>query len=92
MSRPAHTIDIDRIILTDLDVTPDQAEHIRALIEAELLNLLGREGLPEHLASGGEMAHLIAEPMHMAAAHNDRHLASGVAQHIFRALSAAGRS
>ncbi len=92
MSRSAHTIEIERIVLTDLGMNSERAERIRTLVEAELGSLLGRGGMPESLASGGEVDHLAAAPMHIATAHNDRHLASGVAQQVFRALNATGPS
>jgi hypothetical protein len=81
MRNPAHTIEIDRIILTDLGVTPQRAERIRALVEAELQRLLAQEGWPEGLA-GGEVDHLDAPTMHLAQPHSDVRLASGLAQSI----------
>ena len=81
MSDPAHTVEIDRIVLTDLDVTPDRAERIRALVEAELQHLLAQDGWPDDLA-GGEVHHLDAPTMHVAEPHSDSRLASGLAQSI----------
>jgi hypothetical protein len=81
----AHSIEIERIILTDLGVTPDRAEHIRALVETELQRLLTRgEGLDE--LTGGEIHHLAAPPMHIANAHDDGHIANGVAQSVAQVI------
>jgi hypothetical protein len=82
----AHSIEIERIILTDLGVTPDRAERIRVLVEIELQRLLTRgEGLDG--LTGGEIHHLAAPPMHVANAHDDdRHIANGVAQSVAQAI------
>jgi hypothetical protein len=84
----AYSIEIERIILTDLGVTPDRAEHIRALVGAELRRLLaqseGLEGL-----TGGEIHHLAAPSMHVTNARDDHHIANGVAQSIAQAIHGA---
>ena len=83
-----HSIEIERIILTDLGIAPDRAEHIRALVETELQRLLMRgEGL-EGL-TGSENRHLTAPPMHVADPHDDSHVANGLAQSIAQAIRGA---
>jgi hypothetical protein len=81
MSDLLHTIEIDRIVLTDLGVTPDRAEHIRALVEVELQRLLEQGGWPNGLA-GGEVDHLEALPMHLVQPRSDSRLANSLAQSI----------
>jgi len=76
---------IDRIVLADLGVTPERAEHLRALVEVELQGLLERQGLPDGLA-GGEVPHLDAPAMNFADSHSDSRLANGLAQSIAQAL------
>jgi hypothetical protein len=85
MRDPAHTIEIDRIILTDLGVTPDRAERLRALVEMELQRLLAQDGWPDGLANS-EVGHLDALPVHLAGPHSDSRLASGLAQNITQTL------
>ncbi len=84
----AHSIEIDRIIFTDLGVAPERAEHIRVLVETELRRLLmqgeGLEGL-----TGGEIRHLAALPMHVANPHDDGHIANGLAQSVAQAIRGA---
>jgi hypothetical protein len=81
MRNPVHSVEIDRIVLTDLDVTPDRAERIRALVEVELQRLLEQGGWPDGLAAG-EVDHLEAPALHLAEPHNDSRLANGLAQSI----------
>ena len=76
-----HTIEIDRIVLTDLGVTPERAERLPALVEVELQRLLAQDGWPDGLASG-EVNHLEAPPMHLAQPQTDSRLANGLAQSI----------
>jgi hypothetical protein len=89
MSKPAHTIDIDRIILTDLDVTPERAERIRALIEIELQRLLDGQGVVDGLA-GGELPYLPAPPLALSGQNNDLHLAGGLARSVAQSLRGLG--
>lgn len=89
MSRPAHRIDIDRLILTDLGVTSERAEHIRALVEVELQRLLAREGVADGLA-GGDLPYLQTPALPLAAHSSDQHLAGGLAQRVAQALNGVG--
>ena len=89
MNDPVRTIDIDRIRLTGLEVTPERAERIRALIEVELQHRLERERWPEGLA-GGEVSRLDTPAMHVDRPHSDTHLANSLAQSIAQTLQGAG--
>jgi hypothetical protein len=85
MSNRGHTVEIDRIVLTDLGVTPDRAEHIRMSVEVELQRLLERDGWPDGLAAG-EVPHLDAPEIHLAEPDSDSRLANGLAQSIAQSL------
>ncbi len=85
MSDPIRTVEIDRIRLTGLEVTPERAERIRGLVEVELQRQLGRERWPEGLA-GGEVSRLDAPTMDVDRLHSDGHLASGLARSIAQTL------
>ena len=88
---PMLRVDIDRIILTGLEVTPYRAEHIRTQVEAELQHRLQREGLPQGLASG-QMNRLHAPEMHLAEPHSDSSVAGALAGNISHALRDTGSS
>jgi hypothetical protein len=85
MSYPIRTVEINRITLTGLQVTPERAERIRAMVALELQRLLERGRLPEDLASG-EVSHLNAPTMHVGRPHSDGQLADGLARSIVRSL------
>ncbi len=89
MSDPILTVEIERITLTGLEVTPDRAEHIRARVEAELRHRLQREGLPQGL-SAGQVDHLRAPGMRLAGPQSDGSVAGALTGSIFHALRDAG--
>jgi hypothetical protein len=90
MNEPNLIIDIDRIVLTDLNVTPDQAERIRGLVEAELGHLLTRGNFVDSVGNI-EVAHLKAPTIHLGGLHNDNRLANGIAQGIAQSLHGVNR-
>lgn len=88
MTGREHTVDVDRIVLTDLEVVPGRARCIRRLIEAELQRILEREGLPDGLTD--REVHFPGPPMQLVEVHNEACLADGVALSIAHALRDAG--
>ncbi len=76
---------IDRIVLTDLWVTPERAEHIRAMVGTELGRLLERRGLPEGL-TGGHIPSLDVQSVQPAESRSDSSLASSLARNVAQAL------
>lgn len=78
------TVDIERIVLSDLDVTPARAERIRAMIELELQHLLERQGLPAE--RGVNIANMSTPALHLTEIQNDLHVARSLAQSITQAL------
>jgi hypothetical protein len=89
MNDPARTVEIDRIRLTGLEITPERAERVRAMVEVELRRLLERERWPDGLA-GGEVSRLAAPAMPVDRPHSDGRLANGLAQSIAQTLRGAG--
>lgn len=78
-------VDIERIILTGFDLTPDRAERIRAMVERDLQHLLESEGVPDSLTSR-DIANLSATTLDLAATQDDVYLANSLAQSIFRVI------
>jgi hypothetical protein len=91
MSPAAFRVDIDRIVLTGLEVTPDRAEHIRRLVETGLQRQLQREGLPQGMA-GGQVRSLLTPEMHLAEPHSVSSVAGALAGSISHALRNADSS
>jgi hypothetical protein len=89
MNDPMRAVEIDRIRLIGLEVTPERAKRIQGLVEVELQRLLGGERWADGLA-GGEVSRLDASTMHVDRPHSDKHLANDLAQSIAQALRGAG--
>lgn len=84
-----YKLTIDRIVLTDLGLTPHQAEGIRDSLEAELQRMLNQGELPEIPASS-EISRIEAPSMHLAGSHGNSHLARSLAQSIALAMRKTG--
>ena len=78
-------LSIDRIVLSDMDVTAERSEAIRDVLEGELKWLLKREGLKDRLTGNGS-SYLSVVAMHMNEALSDAELASSLARVIVQAL------
>jgi hypothetical protein len=89
MSDPVHSMEIDRIRLIGLEVPPERAERVRAMVEMELQRLLERGRWSEGLA-GGEVSHLDAPTMHVDSLHSDNRLANGIARSVAQTLHDVG--
>jgi hypothetical protein len=86
---PGISVDIDRIVLSSLDLSPDRAEHVRVLVETGLQSRLDREGWAREL-SGSEVVRLEAPGMHLAGPHSDASMADALTNNIVGALRSAG--
>jgi hypothetical protein len=86
MNRRLRSIEIDRIILDGLDVTPDRAERIRLLAAAKLSRALA-EGDTNSVSGSGSIPRLVAPPLEPGAARDDGRLAGNLAQSIARAVA-----
>lgn len=67
MNEPRYTIEIERLVLTGLDLTPWQAEGLRAQVAGELQRLLAQGSQPAagHPSPGlaGQVAQQIAQAL-----------------------------
>jgi len=85
MNDPVRIVEIDRLRLTGLEITPKRAERIRELVEAELQHLLEQGGWPE-VPGSSELSRLDAPTMHLDRPHSDSNFADGLARSIFQTL------
>jgi hypothetical protein len=88
MSTRALDVEIDRIVLRGMEMTPGRAEGLRIMVESELSRILIDEGMAEGLA-GGETTRLQAEPVEWTG--SDHLLARGLAESIAGGLRETGR-
>jgi hypothetical protein len=78
-------VDIERIVLTDLVLSPARAERLRGLVALELQHFLKQEGLADGLVNS-EVSDLSVPMIHPSELQNDNRLASTLAQRVASAL------
>ncbi len=85
MSRYVHSIEIDRIVLSGIELKQDRAERIRTMVEIELQRMLEREGLSESLV-GKEVSRLEMPEIYLTKPYDEEEIVSCLAMSIYRAL------
>ncbi len=85
MSNLTVKLDIQRIVLSGLDLAPDRLNHIQKLVSLELQILLERQGQINTLPRG-EVRHLQLPRIDLVDPQNDNLLAGTLAQSIAQAL------
>ena len=75
-------IEIERLILSGVDVSPSQRVKLQAAIEAELARLVKVFGLPVHLQGGGRIPKLPAD-LSLTNTSNPVQLGQEIAQAIY---------
>lgn len=85
----AISIDIDRVVLSDFEVSPEREESLREMVEARLQLLIEQEGLA---ASPGEsdVLYLSAGSIDPAQIQSDEGLSSALARLILEGLRITG--
>jgi hypothetical protein len=85
MSRYVNSIEIDRIVLSGIELKQDRAERIRTMVEIELQRMLEREGLSESLV-GKEVSRLEMPEIYLTKPYDEEEIVSCLAMSIYRAL------
>lgn len=79
-------IQIERLILEGVDVSPSQRVRLQAAIEAELSRLVTVNGLPSHLQAGGTIPKLPAN-LSLTNTTNPMQLGQEIAQAIYGGMN-----
>src|SRR5688500_10824988 len=82
-------IQIDRVVLTGLELTTERSERVRSLLAEELGELLAGGGFARPSARG-ELDRLETPTLQLSASPGDGELASGLAHSIAAALGRLG--
>lgn len=86
MNRAVTRIDIDRVVLDGLEITPEQADRLRSLLEAELARRLGSGSLMSLKAQ--QASHREAPPVQFDRAGGMERLATDLASSVMDAIGA----
>jgi hypothetical protein len=74
---------IERIVLEGLPVEPGQRHLVQAALEAELARLIGENGLPPTLTSGGAWPTLRADGFGMTKETSPAQIGQQIAQSVY---------
>jgi hypothetical protein len=80
-----YTVEIDSLILDGFDVSPGQAEHVRALVETELQRCMGQEGARAR-SETRQTDYLSAASLAWQPSDGEHALAAGIAQQVAQAV------
>ena len=83
MNSPRYVIDIDRLILTDMEISPERAEQLRGRVEIELQRRLERTPPSRESIRN---APIRVPAISVARSVGDRQLASHIARGIARSM------
>lgn len=76
-------IDIEKLILEGVPISPSQAQLLQAAVAAELERLLANEGLPDNLLSGGVAP---GGAIQLKPGTNPTQMGQQIAQRIYRGM------
>lgn len=76
-------IDIEKLILEGVPISPSQGRLLQAAVETELARLLANEGLPNNLLSGGVAP---SNAIQQKPGTNPTQMGQQIAQRIYRGM------
>ena len=78
-------LQINRLILEDIDLSPSQRALLKTTVESELSRLLAVNGIPQHLEQGGNITKLPTK-INVTNNLNPRQIGQGIAQSIYKEM------
>jgi hypothetical protein len=76
-------LQIDRLVLEGVSISPGQRPLLQAAIEAELSRLLTSGGIAPHLASGGALPRVSAPGIQLTRASSPARLGQQIARSVY---------
>ncbi len=80
------SVQIDRLLIDGLRLTPEQRPLLQAAVEAELAHLLSAGGLSPELRSGGAVSSARAGSIQLADESSPLHLGHEIARAVYRGI------
>jgi hypothetical protein len=78
-------VDIEKVVFTNISVSPSRIEHIREAVEMELQRLLRERGIADTV-TGGEIERVSSPGIRLAEPYSESYLAARIAQRIAAAI------
>ncbi|BAY08527.1 hypothetical protein [Calothrix sp. NIES-2098] len=79
-------IQIDRLILEDINISPSQRRHLQSTVESELSSLFTANGLPSHLHNGAAFPSLPLGKVEVTNTTDTTVMGQQIAQQIYSQL------
>ncbi|MEH2372451.1 hypothetical protein [Nostoc sp.] len=79
-------IDIEKLILEGVAISPRQGRLLQGLVEAELARLLSVEGLPDNWQAGEIVPHVPSGAIELELGNNPTQMGQQIAQGIYRGM------
>lgn len=79
-------IDIEKLILQGVSISPSQGRKLQGAVEAELARLLRTEGIPDNWQAGGVVSHVPSGAIQVKPGSNPTQMAQQIAQTVYRGM------
>jgi hypothetical protein len=79
-------IDIEKLVLEGMSISPSQGRKLQGLVETELARLLRTEGVPHNWASGGVVSHVPSGAIQVKPGSNPTQMAQQIAEKVYRGM------
>ncbi|MEH1895748.1 MAG: hypothetical protein V7K94_10720 [Nostoc sp.] len=79
-------IDIEKLVLEGMSISPSQGRKLQAAVETELARLLRTEGVPHNWASGRVVSHVPSGAIQVKPGSNPTQMAQQIAQTVYRGM------
>ncbi|MEH1926898.1 hypothetical protein [Nostoc sp.] len=76
-------IDIEKLILEGISISPSQGRLLQAAVKDELARLLRTEGIPDNWTSGGVVPHVPSSAIQLKPGTNATQMGQQIAQGIY---------
>ena len=81
-------IDIEKLVLEGVSISPSQGRLLQGAVEAELARLLRIEGIPDNWQAGGVVPHVPSSAIQVKPGTNPTQMAQQIAQTVYRGMKA----
>ena len=79
-------IDIQKLVLEGMSISPSQGRKLQGAVEAELGRLLRTEGIPDNWQAGGVVSHVPSGAIQVKPGSNPTQMAQEIAQTVYRGM------
>ena len=79
-------IDIEKLVVEGMSISPSQGRMLQAAVEAEMSRLLSAEGLPDNWQGGGAVSRVPSGTIQLTSESNTTQMGQQIAQAVYRGM------